>query len=207
MMHWGPGVLTCTVMSTPCVDPPPSPATLKVKVPVDAVEVVVTAIGELPAPPVGGVIGAGRVNAIPVGEFPTHEPENVTAELNPPIEVIIMVVDPLRPWIIDTVVDDAVIEKSGARFALVVVVVVDVGTISTGTSTVCVNDPLVAVTLRVYVPVEAVLPALMVRVELAEPPGVGVIGLGKLKLTSAGAVPTHEAASPTCEVKPSKAVT
>jgi hypothetical protein len=64
---------------------------------VDAVEVVVIPIGELPAPPGGGVIGAGNVNPTPAGELPTHEAENVTGELKPPTEVTMIVVDPLNP--------------------------------------------------------------------------------------------------------------
>jgi|SRR5208337_5390190 hypothetical protein len=105
----------------------------------------------------------------------------------------------------DTVDEDESIEKSGVLGLLVVVIVVT-GAITTVTSTVCVEVPLAAVTLRVYVPVAAVGPAMIVRVEVAVPPTVGVIGLGKLKVTSAGAAPTQEAARPTCELKPSKAV-
>lgn len=63
----------------------------------EELEVVVIPMGELPAPPGGGVIGAGSVNPTPAGELPTHEAENVTGELKPPNEVTMIVVDPLNP--------------------------------------------------------------------------------------------------------------
>ena len=63
----------------------------------DAVDVVAIPIGELPAPPGGGVIGAGSVNPTPAGELPTQDAENVTGALKPPIDVTMMFVDPLNP--------------------------------------------------------------------------------------------------------------
>jgi hypothetical protein len=53
-------------------------------VPVEANAVVVNSIGELASPPTGGVTDCGRMMAIPVGAFPTHDAEKVTGELNPP---------------------------------------------------------------------------------------------------------------------------
>lgn len=73
------------------------PVIRSVKLPVEAVEVVVMAAGELPAPPGGGVIGDGKSNETPAGALPTHEAVNVTGELNPSSDVTIIVVDPLSP--------------------------------------------------------------------------------------------------------------
>jgi hypothetical protein len=70
-----------------------------------------------------------------------------------------------------------------------------------------VSAPLVAVIAIVYVPVEAEAPAVSVSVEVAVPPKGGVTGLGRVKVTSAGAALCQDAAKPTCELKPSKAVT
>ena len=39
----------------------------------------------------------GMVMPMPVGAFPTQEAEKITGELNPPTELTITVVDPLRP--------------------------------------------------------------------------------------------------------------
>jgi hypothetical protein len=99
-------------------------------VPVEEVDVVVMAIGELPAPPGGGVIGEGNVKLTPVGALPTHPPENVTGELNPPIEATIIVVELLKPCIMETEGEEAEIEKSG-KVVVVVVVVAAAGTTTT----------------------------------------------------------------------------
>jgi hypothetical protein len=89
----------------------------------------------------------------------------------------------------------------------VLVVVEAAGTIDTVTSTKRDMDPLVPVILITKDPVDAVVPALRVKVDVAVPLADGVTGLGRLKLTSAGAVPVQDPAKPTCELKPSKAVT
>lgn len=68
-----------------------------------------------------------------------------------------------------------VIEKSGVG---AVVVVVAAAVTWTVTSTKCDSDPLVPVTLRVNVPVEALGFALIVNVDAAVSPAGGVIGLG-----------------------------
>jgi len=65
-----------------------------------------------------------------------------------------------------------------------------------------VSDPLVAVTLNVKVPTEAIELAMKVSGELAAPPDGGVIGDGSEKVTPAGAVPTHEAVNVTPDEKP-----
>ena len=69
-------------------------------------------------------------------------------------------------------------------------------------SVVCEIAPFVAVTESVYAPVEGESPALSVRVEVAVPPVSTFMGLGRLKLTPAGAVPVHEAATLTCPLNP-----
>jgi hypothetical protein len=86
--------------------------TCAMKVPVDAIEVVVNPIGELASPPAGGVTDCGRFTPIPVGALPTHETEKVTRALNPPCEFTITLVPPLSPGIVETVSEDGVIEKS-----------------------------------------------------------------------------------------------
>lgn len=103
MMHDGPAVFTCSVMSVLWLTDPLVPITWSTKLPVDPVEVVVKLTGELPVPPGGGVTVCGIVTPIPAGLFPTQEVEKVTGELNPPTELTITFVDPLRPGITETV--------------------------------------------------------------------------------------------------------
>ena len=79
------------------VTEPLVPVTCNVKFPVEPVGVVVKPTDELPAPPGGGVTVCGIVIPIPVGASPTQEAEKVTGELNPPTELTITSVDPLRP--------------------------------------------------------------------------------------------------------------
>jgi len=86
--------------------------TCRMKVPVDAIDVVVNPIGELASPPAGGVTDCGRSTATPVGALPTQEAENVTVELNSPREFTTTEVPPLSPEIVDTVSDDGLTEKS-----------------------------------------------------------------------------------------------
>jgi hypothetical protein len=83
-----------------------------VKLPVEAADVVVIPIGELAAPPGGGVIGEGKAKLTPDGAFPIHEAVKVTGALNPPVEVTIIVDELLSPSTIETDDEAAVIEKS-----------------------------------------------------------------------------------------------
>lgn len=71
--------------------------TCSVKLPVDAIEVVMKPTDELPTPPGGGVTVCGSVMLMPVGALPTQEAEKVTGELKPPTELTTTSVDPLRP--------------------------------------------------------------------------------------------------------------
>lgn len=87
--------------------------TCAMKVPVDAIEVVVNSIGELASLPAGGVTVCGTMTPMPVGALPTQETENVTGELNPPSELTTTEVPPLSPRIVDTVSEVGVTEKSG----------------------------------------------------------------------------------------------
>ncbi len=176
-----------------------------VYVPVAAVEAVPMAIGELPAPPGGGVMGEGNEKLTPAGELPTQEAEKVIGWLKPPIDATIIVVAPLRPRVMDIEVEDAVTVKSGSALDVTVVVVAEV--VTTFTSTEWLNVPLVPVTLMMKEPVEAPAPALIVRAEVAVPLAVGVTGLGRSKLVPDGAVPTQDPASPTWLLKPSNEVT
>jgi hypothetical protein len=97
MIHDGPGVFTWRFMSVLWLTDPLVPVTWSMKLPVDPVGVVVKLTDELPAPPGGGVTVWGMVMPMPVGALPTQEAEKVTGELNPPTELTITVVDPLRP--------------------------------------------------------------------------------------------------------------
>ena len=87
-------------------------------------------------------------------------------------------------------------EKSGAELVVVVVVVTE-GETTTVRSTTWVRVPLVPVIPRVYVPTPAFAPASIVRVDVAVPPTGGVSGLGNVNVTSAGALPIHDAFSAT----------
>lgn len=66
----------------------------------------------------------------------------------------------------------------------------------------CVNEPLVPVTDRVKVPVEAEELTLTVSVEVAVPPEGGVTGPGSVMETPEGAVPAHEYVKVTAELNP-----
>lgn len=63
-------------------------------------------------------------------------------------------------------------------------------------------EPLVPMTLTVNVPVDAVELAVIVRVEFAVPPEVGVTGEVTVTVTPAGVVPSHAASKVTGELKP-----
>ena len=89
------------------------PVTCRMYVPVEASGVVVKPTGELASPPAGGVTVCGRVTAIPVGAFPTHEVEKITGELKLPNEFTVTEVSPLSPEIVETVSELGVTEKSG----------------------------------------------------------------------------------------------
>ena len=92
---------------------------------------------------------------------------------------------------------------AGVVVAVVVgVVVVAAADIETGTSTVCVNAPLVPVTFRVKPPVVAVAAAVTVSVAVPVPSAGGVKGVGRLTVTSEGAVPNHDHESATALLKP-----
>ena len=69
------------------------------------------------------------------------------------------------------------------------------------------SDPLVPVTRSVKLPIEALTPALIVKVEVAVAPEGGVIGVGSEKATSVGAAPTQEGDKVTDELKPLSEVT
>ena len=70
----------------------------------------------------------------PAGELPTQDAEKVTGEPNSPTDVTMIVVEPLKPWMIEIVFDDEVIEKSGLALVVVSVVVL-AGAITTVRST------------------------------------------------------------------------
>ena len=130
-------------MSVPCVTDPLVPVTRSVKLPIDAAEVVVIAIGELAAPPGGGVMGDGNAKVIPDGAFPIQEAVKVTGPLNPPVEVTTIVAELLSPSIIGTVdMDDdrAKLAPGGITAGVVLMI--------TGTFTIRVDVPVVPLTVR-----------------------------------------------------------
>jgi len=135
-------------MSVLSLTDPLVPVTWSTKLPVDPVEVVVKLTGELPVPPGGGVTVCGIVTPIPVGLFPTQEVENVTGELNPPTELTITFVDPLRPGMTETVAELGAMLKSGAA-AATGAKTDGVPAIAMLISVVCETVPPVAVTARV----------------------------------------------------------
>jgi len=87
------------------------------KLPVDAVAVVVNATAELASPPGGGVTDCGIPIVTPVGAAPTHDAEKLMGELKPPSESTIIDAPALRPGITDTVVEDEATEKYGGTKA------------------------------------------------------------------------------------------
>lgn len=90
---------------------------------------------------------------------------------------------------------------------LVVVVMITKGPITTVMAVACDRVPLVPVTKSVYVPDAALLPALIVRVEVAVPPLGGVTELASANVTPDGADPLHDADNATEELKLPKEVT
>jgi len=146
---------------------------------------------------------------MPVGEPPIHDVENVTGELKPPTEFTITFVDVLSPWVTAMVEEDGETEKSGGGAAATVTAATVTGTRTADvpgmlivSCVVCVIPLPVAVIRSEYVPVDAVLDAVSVSVDVAELPGVTVTGLGRLMLTPAGVAPTHAVDKATCELNP-----
>src|SRR6476469_1161090 len=137
-------------------------------------------------PPPGAAIELGLKLAVtPVG---TPDAERATAELNPPLTAVDIVVLPELPCITERLAGEAAIVKLGAAAAFTVRVTV----------VVWVTPPPVAVTVTVEVPVVAVLPAVNVSVELPLPGAAIELGL-KLAVTPAG---RPEADKATAELKP-----
>ena len=73
----------------------------------------VTVNGEVAVLPEGGVTGLGRVNETPEGAEPTHDGDRSTAALNPLSDETVIVEPPLDPCVIEIVIVDELIEKSG----------------------------------------------------------------------------------------------
>jgi len=117
-----------------------------VKVPVEAVELTVTVRTDWAEPPLGGVTTLGlKLYVIPLGAVPVHDPDKVTAELKPLIDVTVMVevvdVEPDVGRLKESDVGLAEMPKSG------VLVTVSVNWV------VCVFPPPVPVTVMVDEPV------------------------------------------------------
>jgi hypothetical protein len=166
------------------VTPPPLAVTVTLEVPVIAVLPTLNVNVELPPP--GAAIDAGLKLAVtPVGN---PDAERDTAELNPPVTDVEIVVLPEFPCVTERLAGDALTVKFGAAAGLMVSATVDV----------CVTPPPLAVTVILEVPVVAVPLALNVRVELpllgaAIEPGL------KLAVTPAG---SPDADNATAELKP-----
>ena len=73
-----------------------------------------TVNGEDAVLPDGGVKGPGREKVTPEGADPTHEGERSTAALKPLSDVTVIVESPLDPCITEMLIEDELIEKSGA---------------------------------------------------------------------------------------------
>ena len=154
------------------------------EVPVMAVLPTVNVKVDVPPPGVAIEVGL-KLAVTPVG---TPDAERATAELNPPLTAVDMVVLPELPCITERLAGEAVMVKLGEAAAFTVKVTV----------VVWVTPPPVAVTVTVEVPVVAVLPAVNVSVELPLPGAAIELGL-KLAVTPAG---RPEADNATDELKP-----
>jgi 2-keto-3-deoxy-6-phosphogluconate aldolase len=155
--------------------------TVTVALPVAAVLLADRVSVELPLP--GAAIEVGLKLAVTPAGSP--EAESETAELNPPLTVVEMVLLPDAPWAIERLVGEALTLKSGCVTVSAIV-------------TVWVTPPPVAVMVTVALPVVAVLLADRVSVELPLPGAAIEVGL-KLAVTPAG---SPEAESETAELKP-----
>src|SRR5579872_900858 len=166
------------------VMPPPVAVMVTFAVPVVAVALAVNVRVELPLP--GAAMDAGLKAAV----TPDGKPETVseTAELNPPLTVVEMVLLPEVPCVTDRLVGDALSVKSGVAAALMVRAMV----------VVWVTPPPVAVMVTFAVPVVAVAPAVNVRVELPLPGAAMDAGL-KAAVTPDG---KPETVSETAELNP-----
>ena len=155
--------------------------TVTFAVPVVAVLLAEKVRVELPLP--GAAIEAGlKVAVTPEGN---PDADNDTAELNPPLTVVEIVLLPELPCTTERLAGEAVMLKSGCVTVSVMVAV-------------WVTPPPVAVTVTVAVPAVAVLPAENVSVELPLPGAAIEVGL-KLAVTPEG---KPEADSETAELKP-----
>ena len=168
-----------------CVIPPPVAVTVTLDVPVVAVPLAVNVRVELPLP--GAAIEAALKLAVtPVGNPATDSP---TAELNPPLTVVVIVELPDVPCARDRLEGDATTVKSAGCAAFTV----------RDSVAVCVIPPPVPVMVTFTVPVAAVLLAVRVRLEV---PGVPTEAGLKLAVTPEG---RPEADNETVELKPPSA--
>ena len=139
---------------------------------------------ELPFP--GAAIEAGLKLAVTPAGSPEADKE--TAELKPPLIVVVRVLLAELPCVTERLAGEALMAKSGVAAALMV----------KATVVVCVTPPPVAVTVTLEVPVVAVLLAVNVSVELPLPGAAMEAGL-KLAVTPAG---RPDAESDTAALKP-----
>jgi hypothetical protein len=95
--------------------------------------------------------------------------------LNPFNAVVVMVDVPEAPFLMLSELGEAEMEKSPGAGAVTV----------TLTPAVWVSDPLIPVTVRLYVPT-AVVATFTVRVDVVEPPAGGVTGPGKVHVEPDG---------------------
>lgn len=136
-----------------CVLPPPVPVMVMVRVPVVARVVVLSVRVEVPVP----VIEVGLKVAVTPDGRPLAD--KVTAELNPPETVLVIVEVPELPPVTVIDVGEALRVKLALAGAVTVRLTVVVST----------RLPLVPVTVTVYVPVAVVEATVKVRVEVPVP--------------------------------------
>jgi hypothetical protein len=167
--------LTVSAMVTGWLSDPLVPVTVTFVVPVVAVAEAAS-VNTVLAPVV--LVGL-KVAVTPVGSALVVK---ATAPVKPPVRVIVTVLVPLAPWLIDKLIGEAESEKSAGVIGVTV----------NATVTVWLSEPLVPVTVTFVIPVVAVADAASVNTVLAP---VVLVGL-KVAVTPLGRVLVVKATAP-----------
>src|SRR5215469_16876597 len=144
-----------------CWTPPPLPVTVIEYVPVAVLAPTFIVIVEVPAPGAAMVVGL-KLTVVPEG---TPEADRLTALLNPPFTVVVIVDVPWLPCATLTEVGAAEIAKPAAAVTVRLTVAL------------CWTPPPLPVMVIEYVPVAVLAPTFIVIVELPAPGAAMVVGL------------------------------